>query len=185
MKRIFAIETMGGYWRYLTTVFCLAAGADAAYVYEEMFIIKDLQCDFDILTGKIREGVREGCYSTFRRRRKEKFLDEFKHLRTLAAERNSIAFWQKPRVENDSSDSWMDGRAGQDKLGRPLQVISNNNDSACIRLLQQREREFLPLKVSHARLISSKLVKFALLKTKNYFLSWPTSNAENLMVGSL
>lgn len=42
-RRVFIIETMGGYCGYLATVGGLAAGADAAYIYEEPFDIRDLQ----------------------------------------------------------------------------------------------------------------------------------------------
>uniref|UniRef100_A0A8C1IX33 Phosphofructokinase, platelet n=1 Tax=Cyprinus carpio TaxID=7962 RepID=A0A8C1IX33_CYPCA len=42
-RRVFIIETMGGYCGYLATVGALAAGADAAYIYEEPFDIRDLQ----------------------------------------------------------------------------------------------------------------------------------------------
>uniref|UniRef100_A0A672IY52 ATP-dependent 6-phosphofructokinase n=1 Tax=Salarias fasciatus TaxID=181472 RepID=A0A672IY52_SALFA len=42
-RRVFIIETMGGYCGYLATVGGLAAGADAAYIYEESFDIRDLQ----------------------------------------------------------------------------------------------------------------------------------------------
>lgn len=42
-RRVFIIETMGGYCGYLATVGGLAAGADAAYIYEEQFDIRDLQ----------------------------------------------------------------------------------------------------------------------------------------------
>lgn len=36
---------MGGYCGYLATVAGLAGGADAAYIFEEKFSIKDLQQD--------------------------------------------------------------------------------------------------------------------------------------------
>ena len=34
-RRVFIIETMGGYCGYLATMAGLAAGADAAYIFEE------------------------------------------------------------------------------------------------------------------------------------------------------
>lgn len=34
-KRVFVVETMGGYCGYLATLGALASGADAAYIYEE------------------------------------------------------------------------------------------------------------------------------------------------------
>lgn len=42
-RRVFIIETMGGYCGYLATMAGLAAGADAAYIFEEPFTIRDLQ----------------------------------------------------------------------------------------------------------------------------------------------
>ncbi|KAL2076762.1 hypothetical protein ACEWY4_027639 [Coilia grayii] len=42
-RRVFIIETMGGYCGYLASIGGLAAGADAAYIYEEPFDIRDLQ----------------------------------------------------------------------------------------------------------------------------------------------
>lgn len=42
---MFIIETMGGYCGYLATMAGLAAGADAAYIFEEPFTIRDLQVD--------------------------------------------------------------------------------------------------------------------------------------------
>ena len=41
-RRVFIIETMGGYCGYLATLAGLAGGADAAYIFEEKFNIKDL-----------------------------------------------------------------------------------------------------------------------------------------------
>lgn len=42
-RRVFIVETMGGYCGYLATMAGLASGADAAYIYEEHFNIHDLQ----------------------------------------------------------------------------------------------------------------------------------------------
>nr|AAA62385.1 phosphofructokinase [Drosophila melanogaster] len=44
-RRVFVIETMGGYCGYLPPLAGLAGGADAAYIYEEKFSIKELQQD--------------------------------------------------------------------------------------------------------------------------------------------
>ncbi|XP_026684693.1 ATP-dependent 6-phosphofructokinase, partial [Diaphorina citri] len=57
---IFIIETMGGYCGYLATVAGLAGGADAAYIYEEKFSIKDLQQDLYHMASKMAEGVQRG-----------------------------------------------------------------------------------------------------------------------------
>ena len=42
-RRTFVIETMGGYCGYLATMAGLAAGADAAYIFEDKFSIQNLQ----------------------------------------------------------------------------------------------------------------------------------------------
>lgn len=42
-RRVFVVETMGGYCGYLATSTGIAVGADAAYIYEEPFNIHDLK----------------------------------------------------------------------------------------------------------------------------------------------
>ena len=59
-KRVFVVETMGGYCGYLATMAALAAGADAAYIYEEKFTIADLQTDAQYLLGKFKDGLQRG-----------------------------------------------------------------------------------------------------------------------------
>lgn len=41
-RRVFVVETMGGYCGYLATTAGIATGADAAYIYEDPFNIHDL-----------------------------------------------------------------------------------------------------------------------------------------------
>lgn len=50
-RRVFIIETMGGYCGYLANMGALAAGADAAYIFEEPFDIRDLQVCAMLVTG--------------------------------------------------------------------------------------------------------------------------------------
>lgn len=45
-RRVFVVETMGGYCGYLATTTGIAAGADAAYIFEEPFNISDLKVRF-------------------------------------------------------------------------------------------------------------------------------------------
>ncbi|XP_041479318.1 ATP-dependent 6-phosphofructokinase, muscle type-like isoform X1 [Lytechinus variegatus] len=59
-RRVFIVETMGGYCGYLATMSGLAGGADAAYIYEEPFSIKDLELDVTHLAAKIADGVQRG-----------------------------------------------------------------------------------------------------------------------------
>uniref|UniRef100_A0A665XFC4 6-phosphofructokinase n=1 Tax=Echeneis naucrates TaxID=173247 RepID=A0A665XFC4_ECHNA len=59
-RRVFIIETMGGYCGYLATVGGLAAGADAVYIYEEPFDIRDLQANVEHLTHKMKTSIQRG-----------------------------------------------------------------------------------------------------------------------------
>ena len=60
-KRVFVVEVMGGYCGYLATMAGLAAGADAAYIFEKKFTIGDVQKDVAFLARKIaKEGVQRG-----------------------------------------------------------------------------------------------------------------------------
>lgn len=59
-RRVFVIETMGGYCGYLATLAGLAGGADAAYIFEEPFGIKDLMEDVFHMQAKMAEGVQRG-----------------------------------------------------------------------------------------------------------------------------
>nr|XP_012149352.1 PREDICTED: ATP-dependent 6-phosphofructokinase isoform X4 [Megachile rotundata] len=59
-RRVFIIETMGGFCGYLATVAGLAGGADAAYIFEEKFNIKDINQDVIAMAAKMSEGVQRG-----------------------------------------------------------------------------------------------------------------------------
>ncbi|XP_076456810.1 ATP-dependent 6-phosphofructokinase-like isoform X2 [Babylonia areolata] len=60
-RRVFVVETMGGYCGYLATLSALAAGADAAYIFEERVTISDLKSDVEHLRDKIlNAGVQRG-----------------------------------------------------------------------------------------------------------------------------
>lgn len=59
-RRVFVVETMGGYSGYLATLAGLAGGADAAYIYEEPFGIQELQLDVCHMAAKMAEGVQRG-----------------------------------------------------------------------------------------------------------------------------
>ncbi|XP_006889019.1 PREDICTED: 6-phosphofructokinase type C-like [Elephantulus edwardii] len=59
-RRVFIIETMGGYCGYLANMGGLAAGADAAYIFEEPFDIRDLQSNVEHLTQKMKTSIQRG-----------------------------------------------------------------------------------------------------------------------------
>ncbi|XP_069504120.1 ATP-dependent 6-phosphofructokinase, platelet type isoform X2 [Ambystoma mexicanum] len=59
-RRVFIIETMGGYCGYLANMGALASGADAAYIFEEQFDIRELQANVEHLTEKMKTGIQRG-----------------------------------------------------------------------------------------------------------------------------
>uniref|UniRef100_A0A7N6BIA1 ATP-dependent 6-phosphofructokinase n=1 Tax=Anabas testudineus TaxID=64144 RepID=A0A7N6BIA1_ANATE len=59
-RRVFIVETMGGYCGYLATMAGLAAGADAAYIFEEKIAIKDLEMNVVHLVEKMKTTVKRG-----------------------------------------------------------------------------------------------------------------------------
>ncbi|XP_062314555.1 phosphofructokinase, muscle a [Osmerus eperlanus] len=59
-RRVFIIETMGGHCGYLATMAGLAAGADAAYIYEDKFGIRDLEANVEHLVEKMKTTVKRG-----------------------------------------------------------------------------------------------------------------------------
>ncbi|XP_012679707.2 phosphofructokinase, muscle a [Clupea harengus] len=59
-RRVFIIETMGGYCGYLATMAGLSGGADAAYIYEEKFTIADLEANVQHLLEKMKTTVKRG-----------------------------------------------------------------------------------------------------------------------------
>ena len=59
-KRVFVVETMGGYCGYLATMGGLASGADSAYIFEEPIDIKVLEKDVDHLINKFKNGMERG-----------------------------------------------------------------------------------------------------------------------------
>uniref|UniRef100_A0A8C6Q0I9 6-phosphofructokinase n=1 Tax=Nothobranchius furzeri TaxID=105023 RepID=A0A8C6Q0I9_NOTFU len=59
-RRVFIVETMGGYCGYLATMAGLAAGADAAYIFEEKITIRDLEVNVRHLVEKMKTTVKRG-----------------------------------------------------------------------------------------------------------------------------
>uniref|UniRef100_A0A8C3AQ10 6-phosphofructokinase n=1 Tax=Cyclopterus lumpus TaxID=8103 RepID=A0A8C3AQ10_CYCLU len=59
-RRVFVVETMGGFCGYLATCTGIAVGADAAYIFEDPFNIQDLKTNVDHLTEKMKKDVQRG-----------------------------------------------------------------------------------------------------------------------------
>jgi len=59
-RRVFIVETMGGYCGYLATMAGLASGADAAYIFEDPMNIKELEMNVQHLVEKMKTTVKRG-----------------------------------------------------------------------------------------------------------------------------
>ncbi|KAI4885099.1 hypothetical protein NFI96_015744 [Prochilodus magdalenae] len=59
-RRVFIVETMGGYYGYLATTTGIAVGADAAYIFEEPFNIHDLEMNVEHLAEKMKKDIQRG-----------------------------------------------------------------------------------------------------------------------------
>ncbi|KAM4608805.1 ATP-dependent 6-phosphofructokinase, liver type [Polymixia lowei] len=59
-RRVFVVETMGGFSGYLATSTGIAVGADAAYIFEEPFNIHDLKTNVEHLTEKMKKDIQRG-----------------------------------------------------------------------------------------------------------------------------
>ncbi|KAK2488856.1 hypothetical protein MC885_021585 [Smutsia gigantea] len=59
-RRVFIVETMGGYCGYLATVTGIAVGADAAYVFEDPFNIQELKANVEHMTEKMKTDIQRG-----------------------------------------------------------------------------------------------------------------------------
>uniref|UniRef100_A0A669D5Z7 Phosphofructokinase, liver type n=1 Tax=Oreochromis niloticus TaxID=8128 RepID=A0A669D5Z7_ORENI len=59
-RRVFVVETMGGYCGYLASSTGIAVGADAAYIFEDPFNIHDLKTNVEHLSEKMKKDVQRG-----------------------------------------------------------------------------------------------------------------------------
>lgn len=161
-KRVFVIETMGGYCGFLATISGLAAGADAAYIFEETFTIKDLQREFENMNKKMADGVQRGLVM-----RNEKANDNYNttFIQRLYAEEGEGKFTTRVNIlghrQQGGTPSPFDRNLGS-KMGAQTvdwmieqaneninscgTVCTSSDKSACILCLQQRNYNFVPLK---------------------------------------
>ncbi|KAJ8004390.1 hypothetical protein DPEC_G00135210 [Dallia pectoralis] len=59
-RRVFVVETMGGYCGYLATSAGIAVGADAAYIFEDPFNLQHLKSNVEHLTEKMKQDIQRG-----------------------------------------------------------------------------------------------------------------------------
>ncbi|VDK48776.1 unnamed protein product [Anisakis simplex] len=94
-RRVFVIETMGGHCGYLATLSAMASGADAAYIYEEMFGVSDLIEDVKVIAEKMVTGAQR--YLVVRNEKASRnYTSEF--IRELFCEESKGAFTTRVNV---------------------------------------------------------------------------------------
>ncbi|KAM3620943.1 uncharacterized protein V6R79_003932 [Siganus canaliculatus] len=159
-RRVFIVETMGGYCGYLATMAGLASGADAAYVYEDHFNIRDLETNVEHLVEKMKTTVKRGLIL-----RNEKcnanYTTDF--IFNLYSEEGKGVFDCRKNVlghmQQGGTPSPFDRNFGTkmglksvlwltDKLKecyRHGRIFANSQDSACVLGMKRRSLVFQPL----------------------------------------
>uniref|UniRef100_A0AAR2L4X9 ATP-dependent 6-phosphofructokinase n=1 Tax=Pygocentrus nattereri TaxID=42514 RepID=A0AAR2L4X9_PYGNA len=159
-RRVFIIETMGGYCGYLATVGALAAGADAAYIYEEPFSIRDLQTNVEHLTEKMKTSIQRGLVLR-NENSNENFTTDF--IYQLYTEEGKGVFDCRKNVlghmQQGGAPSPFDRNFGTKIAAKAMQWISkklkefyiegrvfaNTEDSACLLGMRRRALVFQPV----------------------------------------
>ncbi|CAF0941347.1 unnamed protein product [Brachionus calyciflorus] len=59
-RRVFVVETMGGYCGYLASIAGLGSGADQSYIFEDQFTIQDILDDVHHLCAKMEGELKRG-----------------------------------------------------------------------------------------------------------------------------
>lgn len=161
-RRVFVIETMGGYCGYLATLSGLAGGADAAYIYEEKFSIKDLQQDVYHMASKMSDGVQRGLIL-----RNEKASDNYntEFIYRLYSEEGKGLFSTRMNVlghmQQGGSPTPFDRNMGTKMAAKCVEwlveqlkantqpdgsICAKSPDTACLLGLVRRQYKFSPLK---------------------------------------
>lgn len=152
---------MGGYCGYLATLAGLAGGADAAYIYEEKFSIKDLQQDVYHMASKMADGVQRGLIL-----RNEKANDNYNtdFIHRLYSEEGKGLFSCRSNIlghmQQGGSPSPFDRNMGTKMAAKAVEwlvdqlkvhckdgkVNATTQDTACLLGLVRRQYKFSPLK---------------------------------------
>uniref|UniRef100_A0A3P8VQB6 6-phosphofructokinase n=1 Tax=Cynoglossus semilaevis TaxID=244447 RepID=A0A3P8VQB6_CYNSE len=159
-RRVFVVETMGGYCGYLATSTGIAVGADAAYIYEEPFNIHDLKTNVEHLTEKMKKDIQRGLVLR-NEKCHENYTTDFIH--KLYSSEGKGVFDCRVNVlghlQQGGAPSPFDRNLGT-KLGvRAIQWISerltenfkqgrvftNSTDTACVLGLQKKVISFVPV----------------------------------------
>uniref|UniRef100_A0A674DND5 Phosphofructokinase, platelet n=1 Tax=Salmo trutta TaxID=8032 RepID=A0A674DND5_SALTR len=159
-RRVFIIETMGGYCGYLASVGGLAAGADTVYIYEEPFGIRDLQSNVEHLTEKMKTGIQRGLVLR-NENSNENFTTDF--IYQLYSEEGKGVFDCRKNVlghmQQGGAPSPFDRNFGTKIAAKAIQWISrklkesykdgkvfaNTEDTACLLGMRRRTMAFQPV----------------------------------------
>ncbi|XP_047536393.1 ATP-dependent 6-phosphofructokinase isoform X3 [Vanessa atalanta] len=153
-RRVFVVETMGGYCGYLATLAGLAGGADAAYIYEEKFSIKDLQQDVYHMASKMTGGIQRGLILR-NEKANENYNTDF--IYRLYSEEGKGLFTARMNVlghmQQGGSPTPFDRNMGTKTAAKCLHWLvesiqkgsANGPDSACLLGVVKRQYKFTPL----------------------------------------
>ena len=153
---------MGGFCGYLSTVAGLAGGADAAYIFEEKFSIKDLQQDVYHMASKMADGVQRGLIL-----RNEKASDNYntEFIYRLYSEEGKGLFSTRSNIlghmQQGGSPTPFDRNMGTKMAAKVVEwmidqlkkntkedgtVYATGGDTCCLLGLVKRQYTFTPLK---------------------------------------
>ncbi|XP_056149539.1 ATP-dependent 6-phosphofructokinase, platelet type-like [Lampris incognitus] len=159
-RRVFIIETMGGYCGYLASVGGLAAGADAVYIYEEPFDIRDLQANVEHLTRKMKSSIQRGLVLR-NENCNENFTTDF--IYQLYSEEGKGVFDCRKNIlghmQQGGAPSPFDRNFGTKIAAKAMQwitrklkesykegrVFANSDDTACLLGMRRRSMDFQPV----------------------------------------
>ncbi|XP_014902397.1 ATP-dependent 6-phosphofructokinase, platelet type-like isoform X7 [Poecilia latipinna] len=159
-RRVFIIETMGGYCGYLATVGGLAAGADTVYIYEEPFDIRDLQANVEHLTQKMKTSIQRGLVLR-NENCNENFTTDF--IYQLYSEEGRGVFDCRKNIlghmQQGGAPSPFDRNFGTKVAAKAIQwitktlkesykegrVFTNSEDTACLLGMRRRAMVFQPV----------------------------------------
>uniref|UniRef100_A0A3Q1KCT4 ATP-dependent 6-phosphofructokinase n=1 Tax=Anabas testudineus TaxID=64144 RepID=A0A3Q1KCT4_ANATE len=146
-RRVFIIETMGGYCGYLATVGGLAAGADAAYIYEEPFDIRDLQANVEHLTEKMKTSIQRGLVLR-NENSSENYTTDF--IYQLYTEEGKGVFDCRKNVlghmQQVGNVDWLAFNTGSALFFSTVsRVFANSEDSCCLLGMRRRALVFQPV----------------------------------------
>ncbi|KAM8906390.1 LOW QUALITY PROTEIN: ATP-dependent 6-phosphofructokinase, muscle type-like [Lycaon pictus] len=159
-RRVFIIETMGGYCGYLATMAGLATGADAAYIFEEPFTIRDLQANVEHLVQKMKTTVKRGLVLRNEKCNENYTMDFIFNLYSeegkgiFDSRKNVLSHMQQggsptPFDRNFATKmgtkamNWMSGKIKESY--RDGRIFANTPDSGCVLGMRKRALVFQPV----------------------------------------